>query len=173
MKRRFGTNTLFLFSFVLLSSSFCDSCMAQVLKQGEPIEIQGPKQNILMQNGAVLDSDDLKYIMGNNAQSMEYMRKASVNSGWGTAFSVVGGLAVGAAVGSWLRTGDLPTATLITGLAFAALTIPFVIGEVSNTELAVGVYNDSLQKPPSGANSKAFNLHLGLCSSGVGVGISF
>lgn len=164
MRRILSIRRSAIFTFLMLIA--CSVSTAQT-DEG-PIEISPTQKNAYLMNGEYLDTDALKTTMASNPVSMAYMRKADVNSGFATAFSIAGGLLAGIPVGQALGGGDPNWALAGIGVGLFLVALPLEGAHNKNVRAAVEEYNSGLDR-----TSSRVQLQLGLSPHGVGFTMKF
>ncbi len=125
----------------------------------------------LYQNGERYKMAEIATIMEPNVEAVDYMNKARNNYTFALIFSVLGGIATGATIGTLARGDDPQWGMVAAAGGLTALIIPFVSATNKNSKKAVDLYNAGLTK--SEDTAFLYTLKFGVTGNGVGVMMQF
>ncbi|WP_299669931.1 hypothetical protein [uncultured Polaribacter sp.] len=123
-------------------------------------------ENVYYQNDKKLNSKELKVLMKNNTEALDFMESAKSNQTWGMILGGAGGALIGYPVGTAIGGGDPQWVLAGAGAALIVATIPILKGYNRKTKKAVDLYNASA--PDVSSNFKpTFNFILKGTSMGI------
>lgn len=154
-------NILLIFLFV----TSCSLLRSQNSTDSVYIRLQKSKMEFI-QNGKILDSKEIDFILNSKSGSEQEYGKAKTNLYTSSAFAFVGGGLIGYTFGkTFAGGGDLNYILLGSGTVCILIAVLFQNSYKEHAKSAVKIYNQQL-------NSKSrSSLHFGLTSRGIGLSL--
>lgn len=120
------------------------------------------------QNDVRLNLNQLPYLMEENQEAYQLIKKAKSNNTIASIISGTGGFLIGLQLANTLIGGEPNWTLMAVGGGLVVITIPLYTKSFRQSFLAVQKYNEGL-----GVKSYAPVFHLGICSGGVGFKVNF
>jgi len=150
---------LVLLTFSISFSAYCQFNVDSILTVKKGLEYR------CFADGYELTPENMKFVMRNNPESLQYLKKVQVTSIITFGISFFGGTLIGWPIGAVIY-GDKPNWIIgIIGCGVVATTIPLIDSSNRNLKKAVDCYNrgvPSTEKPN-------IDVSIGLNSNGLGV----
>lgn len=153
----------------LLSALLCVFAFVSFSQQTDTIVIKKSFGGLsFVKEGTTYQMGDLKNLVETNSEAFEYADNADFLNGYGMVFGLIGGLLIGAPLGTAVAGGEPMWVLAAAGVGTISVGLVFDIFAKKNARKAVEIYNNGLKAPAS----TSFNPELGIGLTGNGVGLT-
>ncbi len=150
-------------AFFISISSFCQTNVDSIHIVKKGLEYS------CFADGFQLKPDNMKFIMRNNSESLNYLKKVQTSSIISFGMGYLGGALIGWPIGTAIGGGEPNWIIALVGCGVVAATIPIVNSSNRNLKKAVDCYNRGVPF----ADKPDIDVSLGLNSNGLGLSLRF